>query len=93
MHAELEALICSGALRGKQHTHALLSERAPQAKTLTREEALAELVRRYFTSHGPATLKDFAWWSGLTAADTNAGIASIKSQLVHEKIEVLGLVW
>jgi DNA glycosylase AlkZ-like len=87
MHAELEALICSGALRGKQHTYALLSERAPQAKTLTPDEALAELVRRYFTSHGPATLKDFAWWSGLTIADANAGIASVKSQLAHEKID------
>jgi len=43
MHAELEALICSGALRGKQHTYALLSERAPQAKTLTRDEALSTL--------------------------------------------------
>jgi hypothetical protein len=36
---------------------------------LAREEALAELSERYFTSHGPASLQDFTWWSGLTVAD------------------------
>ena len=55
MHAELEAVVCSGPRRGKQHTWALLEERAPEARELPREEALAELARRYFTSHGPAT--------------------------------------
>lgn len=75
MYAELEGLICSGLMRGKQHTYALLEERVPPAPALTRDEALAELVRRYITSHGPATIKDFAWWSGLTAADARAGLA------------------
>src|SRR5579884_1810369 len=75
MHAELEGIICSGARRGKQFTYALLDERAPQARTLERDEALSELVKRYFSSHGPATLQDFVWWSGLTAADAKAGLA------------------
>ncbi len=87
MHAELDAVICSGALRGKQHTYALLSERAPQAKTLTHDESLAELARRYFASHGPATLKDYIWWSGLSAADANAGLELIKPQFVHEVVD------
>ena len=65
MHAELEGSICSGPRRGKQFTYALLAERAPRARTLPREEALARLARRYFASHGPATLRDFVWWSGL----------------------------
>src|SRR4051812_34415361 len=51
--AELDAIICSGPRLGKQFTYALLEERAPQAKSLPREQALAELARRYFTSHGP----------------------------------------
>src|SRR5882762_9944043 len=59
MRAELDAIVCSGAMRGKQHTYALLDERVPHGKTLNREEALAELARRYFTSRGPATLNDF----------------------------------
>lgn len=69
MHAELEGVICSGPRKGKQFTYALLDERAPGAKTLDREAALVELARRYFTSHGPATLRDFAWWSGVTIKD------------------------
>jgi hypothetical protein len=85
--AEIEALICSGALRGKQHSYALLDERAPGAKTLARDEALAELTRRYFTSHGPALAKDFAWWSGLTVADAKAGIEMNRVHLLSEVIE------
>lgn len=86
-HAELEALICSGAMRGKQHTYALVAERAPQAKTLTRDEALAELTTRYFTSHGPAQIQDFAWWSSLTVADIKKGIELAKPKLQQETVE------
>ena len=73
MHAELEGVICSGPRRGKQFTYALLDERAPATKPKTRDEALAELAKRYFASHGPATVRDFAWWSGLTTKDAQTG--------------------
>ena len=86
MRAELEAIICSGALRGKQQTYALLADRAPTARTLARDEALAELIRRYFTSHGPALPQDFAWWSGLTVADANAGIEMTRRDLTSETV-------
>jgi hypothetical protein len=85
--AELDAVICSGPRRGKQFTYALLAERAPQAKSLPREEALAELTLRYFTSHAPATIHDFAWWSGLTLADIKEGLALAGSQLASEEID------
>lgn len=84
MYAELEGLICSGARRGKQFTYALLEERVPPVKALSREEALAELTRRYFATRGPATLQDFTWWSGLTMADAKEGIELVKSQFVNE---------
>jgi hypothetical protein len=74
MHAELEGIICSGPRRGKQFTYALLADRAPAAPRLSRDEALAELARRYFTSHGPATIRDFIWWSGLRTADAKRGL-------------------
>ena len=83
MRAELEGIICSGARRGKQFTYALLEERAPQVRPLDREEALVELVRRYFTSRGPATLKDFVTWSGLTMADVKRGIELLKPKLEY----------
>lgn len=87
LRAELDGVVCSGALRGKQHTYALLDERAPQARTLERDEALAELARRYFTSHGPATVADFGWWSGLTMADARAGLEMAKPHLLQEVSE------
>jgi hypothetical protein len=77
MQAELDGVICSGARRGKQHTYALLDERVPPAHTLERDEALAELTRRYFATRGPATLRDFSWWSGLTMADARRGAEAV----------------
>ena len=85
MHAEVDGLICSGALRGKQHTYALLDERVPATRVMKRDEALALLAWRYFRSHGPATLKDFAWWSGLSGRDAREGIDSARG-LVSENI-------
>lgn len=87
MSAELDAILCSGARRGKQFTYALLEERAPPVRELAREEALAELTRRYFATRGPATLQDFTWWSGLTMADARAGIQSLAPQFGSEEIE------
>jgi hypothetical protein len=87
MRAELDGVICSGARRGKQFTYALLHERAPQARHLERDQALAELVLRFFLSRGPATAHDFAHWSGLTVADTKAGLEAVKSQLEHEQLD------
>lgn len=85
--AEIEGVIASGARRGKQFTFALLDELIPASRSLERDEALAELAHRYFTSHGHATLQDFVWWSGLTAADARAGLEIVKSQLVKETID------
>jgi hypothetical protein len=89
MHAELNGVICSAPHMGKQHAYALLEERAPRARKLSRDEALAELTRRYFTSHGPATIKDFRWWSSLTVSDIKRGLALVGSQL--EKITIDGV--
>jgi hypothetical protein len=74
LYAELEGVICSGPRRGKQSTYALIASRAPRAPQLDRDEALGELVKRYLQSHGPATIRDFVWWSGLTTPDARRGI-------------------
>jgi hypothetical protein len=87
IHAELDAVICSGALRGKQFTYALLDERVPSTRVLSRDEALAELTRRYFTSHGPAQMHDFVWWSGLRTADVHAGLELCRRHLADEVID------
>jgi hypothetical protein len=74
MHAELDLLICSAGLKGRQQTFGLLDERVPPAAPIPREEALARLAMRYFASHGPATDRDLAWWSGLTLTDVRLGV-------------------
>lgn len=87
MYAELEGLVCSGPRRGKQFTYALLDERVPPSKTMEREESLGKLAHRYFVSRGPATVNDFAKWSGLTAADARIGLEGVQLKLVHEVVE------
>ena len=89
MYAELEGVVCSGPRMGKQFTYALLEERVAPTPTIDRDQALAELARRYFMSHGPATFKDFAWWSGMTARDAKEGIAMNAARLNHEAIDGL----
>ncbi|HXW08200.1 MAG TPA: winged helix DNA-binding domain-containing protein [Vicinamibacterales bacterium] len=80
MHAELEGIICSGPRRGRQSTYALLAERAPDARSMSRDEALATLGQRFFRSHGPATIRDFVWWSGLTTADATRALDMISAR-------------
>lgn len=83
MHAELDAIVCSGVPRGRTHTYALVDHRAPDALTLGRDEALTELARRYFTTHGPATIKDFGWWASLTSADIRHAVEHLDAELVR----------
>ncbi len=87
MNAELEGIICSGARKGNQFTYALLDERIGYGKPLERTEALAELTTRYFSSRGPATIKDFSTWSGLTVTDCKKGVEMLKPLLEKEIIE------
>ncbi|WP_455638292.1 winged helix DNA-binding domain-containing protein [Parabacteroides sp.] len=83
--AEQEGIICSGADKDGKATYALLEERAPAAKELHKEEALALLAKRYFTSHSPASLSDFVWWSGLPVREARQAIGAIESELNKDK--------
>lgn len=85
--AEHASVITSGPRRGKQFTYALLAERARMARALDREEALKRLTVTYFRSHGPAQLKDFAWWSGLTTQEIRKGVHLAGKELQHELID------
>jgi len=78
IRAELDGVVCSGPRVGKQFTYALLDGRVGATKKLDRDEAIAKLTRCYFRSHGPATLQDFAWWSGLSAADAKRGLELVR---------------
>ncbi len=85
-HAELSRVICSGPMRGKKTTYALYAERIKKTPVLKRDEALAKLAERYFTSHGPATFADFSWWSGLKVEDARTAYAAVEKQFSRESI-------
>jgi hypothetical protein len=87
MSAELHGLICSGPMRGAQHTYAVLDERVPAGLTYEADEALAELAFRFFAGHGPASLKDFTRWSSLTVVDAKAGIAAVGHRLASMELD------
>ncbi len=85
--AEIEMIVCNGIKKDKEFTYALFDERVASSKKLLKEEALAVLALRYFQSHGPATLQDFTWWSGLSITDSREALELIKPKLVSEKFQ------
>lgn len=85
--ASLEGLIYQIGMRHNNPVYVALEEWLPKAETKDRDEALAELARRYFTSRGPATRGDFAGWSGLTATDARAGLEAVKTEFTRENID------
>jgi hypothetical protein len=80
LHAELHGVICSGPRRGRHATYALIGERAPKPRRLDGDEAIAELTHRYFRSHGPATIRDFVWWSGVATSAARRGLDIVKAR-------------
>jgi len=84
--AELEGLVCNGRVKGNKQTFCLLQERIPKTQVLSKEESLEKLARKFFTSHAPATLPDFIWWSGLLASDAKKALELIKDDFISEEI-------
>jgi hypothetical protein len=84
--AEMDGIVCSGPIKNNKPTYALLYERIPNKKDLSKDEALAELAKRYFTSRCPATLEDFVWWSNLSVSDARKAIDHIKADFTSESI-------
>lgn len=87
LRAELDGIICNGKIINNKITYGLLSDRVARTKTLTRDEALSQLAIKYFTSHCPATLQDFVWWSSLSVNESKHALEMIKSKLVSETID------
>lgn len=86
-HCAYQGLICFGPMHGKQQTFVLLDEWLLHSRELSYTESMAELALRYFTSHGPATLQDFAWWTGMTLADARIGLDAVKQNLLSEQMD------
>jgi len=84
--ASLEGIICQTGMRKNSPLFAALGELVPNDDPIPRDDGLTELAKRYFASHGPATLGDFTWWSGLPAADARAGLETAGPELMRENI-------
>lgn len=82
--ATMNGLICFGPRKGKEFSFVLLDDWIPSRRTMPREKALLEMTRRYFISRGPATIKDYVWWSGLSASDAKRGLELAQSELREE---------
>jgi hypothetical protein len=89
----LRGRLCLAGREGKQHTFALLEEWVPDGRVLEGDEALAELALRYFGSHGPATSKDFIWWSGITARQALAALDGAGTRLTSAEVEGVRYWW
>ncbi len=85
MHMELEGAVVSAGRAGKQFTYALLEERCPATPVPSQDDMLGMLAERYFLSRGPATARDFAYWSGLSLGDARRGAAMLGAQFAREK--------
>ena len=87
VRSEIEGLLCSGQMQGREATWALLSERVPTICSLTPDEALKQLAIKYFRSHSPASLDDFAWWSGLSKTQCKKALTLIANEVEEIKVE------
>jgi hypothetical protein len=91
LQAEIDRVVTSGPRRGRHFTYALFDERVPAAAERSRDESLAELAGRYLGSHGPATLRDFSWWSGLRMADAKRAVEAASPAVRREVVQGLTL--
>ena len=87
VRSEIEGLLCSGEMQGREATWALLSERVPAICPLTPDEALKQLAIKYFRSHSPASLEDFVWWSGLPKTQCKKALTLIANEIEETKVE------
>lgn len=83
---ELDGVVCNGRICSHKHTYALLEKRVPKSKPFVKEEALRNLAYKFFNSHGPATLQDFVWWSGLLISEAKTGLELVKEHFVSETL-------
>lgn len=85
--AEFEQIVCNGSMKGRLQTYALLEEKVPEKIRFSREESILKLTETYFQSHAPATIADFAWWSGMNLKDIRWALDELKNKFENTKIE------
>lgn len=93
MHCELEAVVCGGGGRGRNHRYVLVDEAAPTATSFFPREPAVELASRYLAGHGPASLVDLRWWSGLKASTLREAVSALGDSVREAKVEDATFWW
>jgi hypothetical protein len=89
IRSELEMRICNGVRSEKKFTYSLFDKRVPQSEKISKKDAIVKLAAVYFKSRGPATVKDFMWWSGLSLSDAKFGVAGLGDGLNSSSVDGL----
>lgn len=77
------AWLVQGPLAGNQQLLVAFDEWIPNSRDLGREDGIAEFMLRYFRSHGPATLRDFAWWTQIPLTEVRSALEQVRGGLVE----------
>jgi Winged helix DNA-binding domain len=86
-HLAMTGVVCFGPVQDREQLVVLVDEWIPRPRRPEREEALGELALRYFRGHGPAAVKDYTRWAGLTVAEVTAGLAIARAQLTAIRVD------
>jgi hypothetical protein len=93
IRAELEMRLCSGERKENKVTYSLFDRRVPHSEKISKKDSLVNLASIYFNSRGPATVKDFMWWSGLNLADAKFGISGLGENLRSTSLDGLNYLY
>ncbi|MDQ1726824.1 MAG: hypothetical protein QOK14_869 [Frankiaceae bacterium] len=83
----LTQALCYGPFDGAKQQLVLMEDWIPRPRALDHDEALGEWALRFFASHGPATVADFARWTKLPLGECRKGIAVAQSGLERWDVE------
>jgi hypothetical protein len=90
MHIALLSVVsgiaCLGPDRGSETCLVRREDWLGKPPKFDRDQALAELARRYLNAFGPATDRDFAYWAGLPLRDVRAGLEAISGEIDEVRV-------
>lgn len=80
-------VLCFGPTVDGEPAVVAVDEWITTPRRLERDEALGEWARRFFLSHGPASVADLARWTGIPAADVRTATALARPHLTTTDVD------
>lgn len=90
--ASLRGVAVFGPVRPGSQDFVLAREWIGEPPEHDRDATLAELARRYLSSHGPASAADLATWIGLPLRDARAGLDAIAGEVLEVGDDMVDLI-